>query len=101
MTDYMDEEDIKPSILDIELVKKNIPIYTSEKLCDMIVCSRYFGFNEEISILCMEELSNRRVNGDDFNFEFQIENSIKELPELNFKMPDLRSVLGNLVGKIK
>lgn len=93
---FTDEMD---TVLDIEKVKNNIPSYTSEKLCEMIVCDRYIGFNKEAAELCMLELATRRTNGDTFNFEEYIENSQKELPLLNFSMPDLRDILTQIVGK--
>ena len=80
---------------------KMIPSFNSEKLCQIIVCNRYFNFNQELAILCMEELSNRRLNGDNFEFELYIDNSLKELPPLNFSFPDLRTVLNQFIGSKK
>lgn len=97
--EYLNLQDINVS-LDIELVKKNIPIFTSQKLCDMIICERYFNMNKEIAIFCMEELSKRRQDGDQFNFEQYIETSFQELPKLNFDMPDLRTILNQVKKKI-
>jgi hypothetical protein len=78
----MNNEDLPEMVqLDMELVKTNIPSYSNEKLCEMIVSSRYFGFGEDkIAPLCMEELSKRRVAGDPFDFETYIDKSYKELP---------------------
>jgi hypothetical protein len=88
-------EDVK---LDIEQVKVNLPTYSSEKLCEMIVCDRYFGFGQRIDIMCMEELAKRRMAGDAFNFESHIETITKELPEINLTKPDLRDVLTQAIA---
>lgn len=87
--------------LDLQKVKSLIPQYPKEKLCEMIVCDRYFGFNKEITVMCMEELATRRMKGDDFLFEKYIEESLAKLPPLNFSMPDLRATLTSLVKKGK
>ncbi len=92
-----EEVDYKP--LDLELVRKNVPSYSSEKLCEMIVCDRYFGCFKEIALMCMEELAARRIKGDAFNFEKYIDEAFKTLPELNTQAPDLRSILQQAVGK--
>lgn len=83
--------------LDIDLVKKNIPIYSSQKLCEMIACARYFGMNNEISLYCMEELSKRRLGGESFMFEEIIEKCFQELPPLNLETPDLRTILKGVI----
>jgi hypothetical protein len=91
-------EPIGPATLDVELIKNNIPIYTSQKLCEMIVCHRYLGISEEISIACMEELGKRRSAGDSFDFEGYIESSLKTLPVLNIGSGfDLRDLLNQAI----
>ena len=88
-------EDVK---LDMEQVKDNLPKYSNEKLCEMIVCDRYFGFGQKIDIMCMEELAKRRAAGDTFAFEEYIDKSFKELPVLNLNKPDLRDVLTQAIA---
>lgn len=85
--------------LDLELVKDKIPTHTSEKLCEMIVCDRYFGCYKEMAIMCMEELAKRRLAGDNFEFEKYIEESYKTLPKLDFKIPDLGDVMRQVIGR--
>lgn len=98
--DFSEEIDYKP--LDLKMVKENVPTYTSEKLCEMIVCDRYFGCFREIAVICMEELAFRRSKGDSFDFETFIEKAHKSLPELNLQAPNLGDVLRQaIVGKIK
>ena len=95
-----DDQDIENVSFNIDIIKNNIPKFSSHKLCEMIVCDRYFGFEKSISIPCMEELSKRRDNGDNFDFENYIDNSYNELPQLQLLTPDLRTIL-NQVTKIK
>jgi hypothetical protein len=47
----------------------------------------------------MEELANRRVAGDTFDFETYIEKSFNELPKLDFAIPDLGDVLRQVIGR--
>jgi len=95
----LDNDVLKP--LDINLVKEKIPSYSSQKLCEMIVCNRYFGCYQEIAISCMQELSARRAAGDNYEFENYIEESFKQLPELNFSSTNIRDILQQAIGKNK
>lgn len=85
-----------PSELNIDVIKNNMPIYTTQKLAEMVVCSRYFGFDSQITTMCMEELAKRREAGDTFPFETFIEDSYNKLPQLSIGIPDLRTILGQL-----
>jgi len=101
LDDFFDDdspiEDVK---LDMNQIKQNLPSYSSQKLCEMIVCDRYFGFGEKIDIPCMEELARRRVAGDNFNFEQYINDCFKELPVLDFSStPDIRAILQQAIDK--
>lgn len=87
------EQPVEVIKLDVEKIKGTISAYSSEKLCEMIVADRYFGINQEVAIACMEELSARRVAGDDFTFETFIDEAYAKLPPLNFTIPDLRTTL--------
>lgn len=73
--------------------------FTSKKLCQIIVLYRYLRLNKDLSIKSMEELSLRRSNGDLFNFENYIEESLKELPELNFSLPNFKDILNQVIKK--
>ena len=104
LEDFLPEnsETVQDVKLDLEQVKTNMPSYSNEKICEMIVCDRYFGFNQTISKICMEELSNRRVAGDNFNFEEYIEAAYKSLPELNFSIPNITGEITKaIMGKFK
>jgi hypothetical protein len=85
--------------MDTQKIKDKIPTFTSKKLCEMIVCDRYFGCYREIGLACMEELATRRIAGDEFDFESYIEKALAELPPLDFSIPDLRNVLQGLLAK--
>lgn len=100
MNDFDDdgtEVEVKP--LDLEVIRKNVPTYNSQKLCEMIICDRYFGCYRDIAVMCMEELAARRAAGDMFDFEGQIEKGLMGLPKLNLKNMDIRDVLGQMINK--
>lgn len=96
-----DDDELYEEVLDVEKIKANLSNYKSEKICEMIVCNRYFSFNQDLTVSCMEELSRRRIAGDNFEFEAFIESSFNELPKMDFTMPDLRTMLTNVIGKAK
>jgi len=99
--EFDDEEDFDVVTFDLDSIKLKIPTYTSKKLCEMIVADRYFGCYKEMAVFCMEELAKRREAGDAFNFEQVITDSMKELPVLDFIVPDLGTVLRSLIGQGK
>ncbi len=65
---FDDNEPIEDVKLDLDKVRENLPTFSNEKLCEMIVCDRYLGLGQKIDIMCMEELARRRIAGDTFNF---------------------------------
>ena len=87
----------KPTTIDTGSVKKNVNKFSSQKLCEMIACVRYFGMNTDLSVICMEELAARRLAGDTFSFEEVISKCYNELPPLNLDSPDLRTVLKGII----
>ena len=97
-----DEEIADHKPLDLNELKEKLPSYTPEKLCEMIVCDRYFGCYREIAVMCMEELSNRRAAGSDFDFEALIEAQLASMPKLEalFKVPDLSDILRQFTKKV-
>jgi hypothetical protein len=94
-------KEIENISLNLDRVKKNIPNFSSEKLCEMIACERYFGFQPEVSVMCMEELSLRRINGNTFEFENYIETSLNQLPKIESKLPDIQSIIKNISQSFK
>lgn len=98
--EFDSNEPLEEVTLDLNLIKSKVPEFNSKKLCEMIVCDRYFGFNQDIAVMCMEELAKRRINGDSFDFETSIEDSLKELPPLNISGDfDIRAILNQSIGK--
>jgi hypothetical protein len=93
--------DVSSIKFDIEMIKKNVPIFSSQKLCEMIVVERYFSFKNKVSIFCMEELAKRRAEGDDFRFEEVIEEEFSKLPKLSFDLPDFGTILNQVKSQIK
>lgn len=85
--EFLTEEDYKKKTIE------NILSFTSEKLCSIIVISRYLNINNDIALIAMKELSNRRSSGDTFEFEDVIDSQMKTMPELNFSNLDIRDVL--------
>jgi len=74
----------------------NINNFTSEKLCEIIVSNRYLGIFSELVVPCMEELSKRRLNGSNFDYENYIEKSFQELPVIESNVLDIGSLIFNL-----
>jgi len=99
-TDISEEDLASYKPMDVKVVKEKIPTHSSERLCEMIVCDRYFGCFREIALACMEELGKRRVAGDTFDFETYIEKALGNLPKLQFGLstPDLRDVLQQAIN---
>ena len=98
----IEEEDFYKNLenfeFDLDKTKLEIPNFTSEKLCEIIVCYRYLNLYKELNVLAMEELSKRRLNGDSFDFENYIDNSYKELPAIDLSIPDISSILSTSIG---
>lgn len=92
---YEKLEDVK---FDLESTKLDIPNFDSDKLCEIVVCYRYLNLHKDLSILAMEELSKRRLNGDSFDFESYIEKSLNSLPEIDFSIPNFSSIISNPIG---
>jgi len=95
------KEEVKLVELDLNKMRAKIPTFTSEKLSEMIVVERYIGFHPDVSVMAMEELARRREEGDPFPFEDYIQKSFNSLPQLNFNLLDLRSVLLNAINTNK
>jgi hypothetical protein len=72
----------------------NVGSFTNERLCEVIVVYRYLGIMQDESIACMEELAKRRLNGDVFEFEANIDEKLNTLPK--FKL-DMKKIIGSSV----
>lgn len=82
---------------DLTEFKTKLPTAPNEKLCEIIVASKYLGIMKEQAILCMEELARRRAAGDTFNFEQHIDKTLNDLP--NYKI-NMKEVLAPSMSKI-
>lgn len=69
--------------------KIKIGTVNSERLCEIIVSNRYLGIMKEEAIVCMWELSRRRVLGDDFGFEKFISNLYDTLPKFKINTDNI------------
>jgi hypothetical protein len=91
-------DDFEIPELNVSDIINNLSSYDVVKLCDMIICHRYLGFNKEIAVACMEELGRRRINGDQFDFEGYIEREFRNLPKIEIALPDLRTALNQAIN---
>ncbi len=94
-------EDFDIADFNVTEIINNLPEYDVIRLCDIIICDRYLGFNKELATACMEELSKRRLAGDTFNFEEYIEKEYQGLPKLEVAMPDLQTALNQVISGFK
>lgn len=86
------------------MMQNNLEIknLTSIQLCEIIISNRYLGLFPNLLLPSMEELSSRRINGDNFDFEKYIEENLKDLPELYLNpnnLGELINIFTNLKGK--
>jgi hypothetical protein len=70
----------------------NIKDKSSKTLAAIVVSYRTIGFNKDIATQAMEELSKRKANGDEFNYQSFIANEIANQPE----RPALPNVMGGI-----
>lgn len=55
----------------------------SEVLAAQVIAYRALGINKKLAMICMAELSRRRIElGEEFDFESYIESEIKKIPEI-------------------
>ena len=84
-----------------EKLKDNIPTFSSEKLCQFVVCYRYLNYDKDLAISAMGELAKRRNNGDKFDFESYIEESLSTLPKITVEALDIRNILNTAIIRSK
>jgi hypothetical protein len=80
----------------MQFSENDIKAARSTNLAGYIVTYRLLGLYKELSIKCMEELLNRRMNGDNFNFEEYIEDQLKNSPKPN-NLPNIQNILKGLI----
>lgn len=79
-----------------EFIQKIITIgqIQSKALCAQVVLYRSLAISKQIALICMDELSRRRKDGEEFNYEEYIETELKKIPEI--KPTDLKAIPGML-----
>ncbi len=98
-TDNEESEQVEDTVeVDEKEIIGNFPTYPSERLADLVVSYRYLGMYKNLSVAAMQELSNRRVAGDEFKYEGYIEKNLKELPEIKFDLKDLSGIMDKFKG---
>lgn len=78
----------------LDLSNLDIKKLSSIKLAEIIVCQRYF--KAPVSTNIFEELSNRRTNGEIFDFESYIEIELNKLPQINTQTLDLKEIFSSI-----
>jgi hypothetical protein len=101
MLDEDDDFEEIPKEINVQETIEKLSQYSVTKLCDIIICDRYLGFNHDLAIACMVELGKRRSDGDDFNFEDYIEKEYQNLPKIETESLDLRSILTQTISAVK
>lgn len=77
-------------MIDIQDFISNLKKYSNNKLCEIVVANRYLGIMRDEAIACMNELAQRRNNGDNFEYEKHIDELMSTLPKINL---DLNKIL--------
>ena len=68
----------------------SIGFSTSKSLAAHVVIYKTLGMDEEIALLCMQELVKRRELGEDFEYETFIEEEIKKIPQMKgINLPEM------------
>ena len=61
----------------------NVPKFSNNKLCEVIVANRYLGIMKDEAIAAMQELAKRRGSGDSFEYEKHIDELLAALPKFD------------------
>lgn len=76
---------------------------SSETLAIMIIAYRVLGLNKSVAIDAMQELYNRKQNGDEFDFQSFIDSNVNEIkkahPQTNLDSMKLINSLLKTHGK--
>lgn len=94
------DDDIFEDKTDEEIIS-SFKTFSSQKLADIIVSHRYLGFFKNFYEKAMEELSSRRVAGDNFDFESYIEENLKSLPKISFDIKNFSQAISQIKSGIK
>lgn len=78
-SDDLDPEEKKRLIKESQMA--SVSTSASKTLAAYVVVYRSLGMNQDIAIVCMEELMKRRAEGDDYNFEAYIDEEVAKIPQ--------------------
>jgi hypothetical protein len=70
---------------------------SSERLSEIVIANRCLGLYKELSVKAMEELALRRSNGDTFEFEKYISESLNDIPPIDAP----KDMITNIMDQIK
>lgn len=93
MKDLSEEEQVVGSDQsNIEISPEILKTFSSEKICSLIASNRYLRFSDSLEVLAMQELAQRRIDGDNFEFENLIKEYSSTFVPINIKLPDLMKI---------
>jgi hypothetical protein len=84
--------------LNKESLSKNIKLLSPIGICDLLLTIKTFGMGKDLEIICMKELVNKRINGDNFDYEEYIKNHPVEKIKVKHNNVDLSTII-NMVRK--
>lgn len=79
-----------------EELKESCKQMDSKSLATRVAVWRHLGLQKRLAIQCMEELSERREAGDNFDYELHIQNKLQQFPAATID-PKQRSILASLL----
>lgn len=71
------------------LIGESIKKISSKTICSIIALYTKYNMDKNFLEDCMNELSSRRLNGEIFNFEDEIQNKLKEFAEIKVDYNEL------------
>lgn len=91
----MEADEVEGEFEDLteDQIRTMLPNFPGAKLADIIITSRYIGLYKELAVDAMQELSNRRLAGDSFQYEQYIDDNLQALPKIDFTLPNIASLL--------
>ena len=79
----------------------NLKEASNEALAAQIVVYRALGFNAELAIQCMQELANRRFQGNIFDYESFIDQELNKLPKSTLTVEQSQVLLQQSLNILK
>lgn len=76
--------------------ENNLTEATSETLAAIVVAYKSLGFNKQLAVAAMVELSNRQAKGDSFDYEQFIQQELDKIPKP--QAMNISSILKSIKG---